>query len=84
MKQFGYGSGYRYDHDEPGRVSGQEYLPDVLKGRVYYTPGEYGFEREIAKRIAYWEKLRSQARSRDDAAAGGAPEPEHDGEPPRV
>ena len=81
MKQFGYGKGYAYDHDQPGHISAQEYLPDVLKGRVYYTPGEYGFEREIAKRITYWEKLRAQARRRTEAGAEEYP-PERDGEPP--
>jgi putative ATPase len=85
MKEFGYGKGYRYDHDEPGHISAQEYLPDVLKGHVYYRPGEYGFEREMAKRIAYWEKLRARAQS-DESEPGDddAPLPENDGEPPLV
>ena len=62
MKGFGYGREYQYDQDSPGRVSGQEFLPESLQGRTYYRPGEYGFEREMAKRMAWWEKLRRKAR----------------------
>ena len=40
---------YLYPHDFGGWVR-QQYLPDELKDRVYYTPSENGFEREI-KRI---------------------------------
>jgi putative ATPase len=62
MKGLGYGRDYQYDQDSPGRVSGQEFLPESLQERVYYRPGEYGFEREMAKRMAWWEKLRKRAR----------------------
>ncbi len=71
MKGFGYGRGYAYDHDSPGRVSGQEFLPESLQGRTYYRPGEYGFEREMAKRMEYWERLRRKARGDDDGNRDG-------------
>jgi putative ATPase len=58
MKQQEYGSGYRYDHDEPDAFSGQNYFPDVMGRETYYTPVERGFEREVSKRLTYWQQLR--------------------------
>ena len=58
MKQEGYGAGYRYDHDLPEGFSGQDYFPDEMERRAFYDPPERGFEREIRKRLQYWEKLR--------------------------
>ncbi|MFW5857931.1 MAG: replication-associated recombination protein A, partial [Planctomycetota bacterium] len=60
MGELGYGKGYRYDHDAPDRFSGQSFLPDSLQGTVYYEPGPYGFEKEVKKRIAYWDRLRRE------------------------
>ena len=59
MKQEGYGADYAYDHDAPDAFSGQNYWPDALGRQVFYDPPERGFEREIRKRLEYWEKLRS-------------------------
>ena len=59
METEGYGAGYEYDHDTPEGFSGQNYFPDELKRRPqFYDPPERGFEREIRKRLAYWEALR--------------------------
>ena len=61
MKDLDYGKNYIYDHDTKNAFSGQEYFPDemVKKERPkYYEPNERGFEREIIKRLDYWEKLR--------------------------
>jgi putative ATPase len=63
MKEEGYGSGYRYDHDEPDAFSGQNYWPDQLGRQSLYEPVERGFEREVRKRLEYWNKLR---RERDE------------------
>ncbi|MCG6858211.1 MAG: replication-associated recombination protein A, partial [Salaquimonas sp.] len=60
MKQEGYGSGYRYDHDEPEAFSGQDYFPEEMGRQTYYDPPERGFEREIRKRLDYWNKLRAE------------------------
>ena len=60
MKDLGYGAGYAYDHDAPDAFSGQDYFPDDMERRRFYEPGERGFEREIAKRLAYWERLRAE------------------------
>jgi len=60
MKSEGYGSGYRYDHDEPDAFSGQDYFPEELGRQEFYNPPERGFEREIRKRLDYWAKLRKE------------------------
>jgi putative ATPase len=60
MKELGYGEGYVYDHDTPEAFSGQNYFPDEMARRQFYKPPERGFEREIAKRLAYWAKLRQE------------------------
>lgn len=58
MKQLGHGAGYAYDHDEPDAFSGQNYFPDALGRQRFYDPPERGFEREIRKRLDWWNKLR--------------------------
>lgn len=58
MKQLGYGKGYLYDHDEPDSFSGQNYFPESLQRQSFYRPVERGFERELKKRIDYFQKLR--------------------------
>ncbi|MCD6035053.1 MAG: ATPase central domain protein [Rickettsiales bacterium] len=60
MKEQGYGQGYNYDHDTAEGFSGQDYFPESLGRRQYYQPPERGFEREIVKRLAYWDKLRKE------------------------
>ena len=58
MKEMGYGDGYAYDHAEAEGFSGQNYFPDGMARARFYHPVDRGFEREIAKRLAYWDKLR--------------------------
>ena len=58
MKELGYGEGYEYDHDSKDGFSGQNYFPEKMGRQKYYHPNERGFEREILKRLAYWDKLR--------------------------
>ena len=60
MKELGYGVGYAYDHDAENGFSGQNCFPDEMARQQFYAPKEIGFEREIAKRLAYWQKLRDQ------------------------
>ncbi len=60
MKEEGYGADYAYDHDAPDAFSGQNYWPDALGRQHFYDPPERGFEREIRKRLEYWEKLRAE------------------------
>jgi putative ATPase len=60
LKSEGYGSGYRYDHDEPDAFSGQDYFPEKLGRQAFYEPVERGFERELRKRLEWWDKLRRE------------------------
>ena len=64
MGEQGYGAGYDYDHDAPDAFSGQDYFPEEMGGRrTFYDPPERGFEREIRKRIAYWDSLRAKRKA---------------------
>ena len=60
MKEIGYGAGYAYDHDQADGFSGQNYFPDGMPRQQFYQPVERGFEREINKRLNYWNRLRQQ------------------------
>jgi len=62
MKGLGYSDGYVYPHHHPGAVVDQQYLPDGLGDVRLYVPREFGFEREITKRLEWWEKQRSRLR----------------------
>ena len=70
MKDLGNGRGYAYDHDAPDRFSGQEHLPPNLAGRVYYDPPDIGFERDVRKRMEYWNRLRAERRGERPHASG--------------
>lgn len=59
MKALDYGKGYRYDHDEEKGFSGQNYFPDNMERPSFYIPVERGFEREMKKRIDYFNNRRS-------------------------
>ncbi len=65
MGEEGYGAGYIYDHHTPEAFSGQDYFPQALGRQRFYRPVERGFEREIRKRLEYWQKLR-QSRAGGD------------------
>ena len=60
MKDEGYGGGYMYDHDQPDGFSGQDYFPEKLGRQKFYNPVDRGFERDVQKRLEYWEKLRRE------------------------
>ena len=74
MKELGYGEGYRYDPDEPGGVSAQEYLPEELTERVFYRPGSAGFEQSIRERLDRWRGQKDAAR-RLESKTEGSPFP---------
>jgi putative ATPase len=60
MKDIGYGQNYAYDHDSTDGFSGDNYWPDDLSPQTYYTPVERGFERQVAERMTYWDRLRNE------------------------
>jgi putative ATPase len=79
MRDLGYGKDYRYDHDEPDSFSGQNYFPEGMARRRFYEPVERGFEREIRKRLDYWDRLRAR---RDDKAPDEQTDAQADEEEP--
>lgn len=62
MKTLGYGRGYEYAHDYPEKTTIIETMPPRLRGRKYYIPGELGWEREIKKRLEWWQKIKEKIR----------------------
>ncbi len=64
MKELGYGRGYQYAHDYKEAVVPQDYLPEELKGRVFYRPTDRGYEKLVKERLARWRELRRQAAER--------------------
>jgi len=70
MKDLGYGRGYRYAHDEEGRIADQQHLPDELAGRRFYEPSAEGFEVQIARRMKAWEGLIAARRTEGPPGPG--------------
>jgi len=60
MEDLGYGAGYQYAHAFADAYVPQEYLPDVLRGQKWYEPTEFGFEKDIKKRMEWWESLKRE------------------------
>ena len=60
MKQLGYHEGYEYDPDCEDGFSGANYFPDGMHRVKLYYPVDRGYEREIKKRIEYFDKLRAE------------------------
>lgn len=60
MKDLGYNAGYIYDPDTTNGFSGQNCFPESMGRQKFYFPVERGFEREIKKRLEYWDSLRDK------------------------
>jgi putative ATPase len=65
MKDIGYGKGYAYDHDAEEGFSGADYWPEEMSPQEFYTPTGRGFEAKVAERLAYWDEMRRERRSKD-------------------
>jgi putative ATPase len=65
MKDIGYGKGYAYDHDAADGFSGAHYWPEGMAAQDFYRPVERGFEREIAKRLEWWDRKRRERRGEE-------------------
>jgi putative ATPase len=63
MKHEGYGKGYRYAHDHEDAITDLDCLPERLRGRRFYRPGERGFEQKLAERMERWLAARRKLRS---------------------
>jgi putative ATPase len=72
MKELGYNEGYQYAHGVPEAYIPQEYLPDKLRGTVFYEPGPFGFEKDIAKRMSWWAELKERAANENKKEDGDA------------
>jgi putative ATPase len=62
MKELDYGKGYRYAHNEEGKVAEMDCLPDSLKGRTYYKPTQEGREKLLAQRMEEIRRIRAGKR----------------------
>ncbi len=68
MKDLGYGEDYKYAHDYPDHIVEQQHLPDALKGKRFFIPGDSGYEKQANKRL---EELRRKPLEKDDIALPG-------------
>jgi putative ATPase len=71
MKEMGYGKDYKYAHDFPGHVVEQQHLPDSLKGKQFYTPGNLGYEKQVQARLKAWFPKKVKPEETEGAAEGG-------------
>lgn len=62
MKDIGYGKDYAYDHEAEDGFSGADYWPEEMEPQAYYHPVERGFEREVLKRLEWWDRKRREIR----------------------
>lgn len=60
MAELGYGQGYCYDHDFENSYRYQKYFPDTMEEKEYYKPSKFGFERDIARRLQWWQGLKEK------------------------
>lgn len=58
MKDIGYGKDYKYAHDYKEGFTPQDYLPEKLQGKIYYSPTDRGYEKIIKQRLEKWRKLK--------------------------
>ena len=64
MKSLGYGIDYKYPHDcEYGFAAGVEYLPEEIRGQVFYEPSDYGAEKVIKERLTFFKNINAKKKS---------------------
>jgi putative ATPase len=69
MKGIGYGKDYKYPHSYPGHFVKEIYLPDSLKGKSFYHPGNLGYEKQIAERLRLWWPERMERKEKNEGRA---------------
>jgi putative ATPase len=63
MKDLGFGSEYRYAHDEPeAYAAGESYFPEGMPAVKWYQPTPRGLEQKIAEKLAHLRELDRQAK----------------------
>ena len=70
MKEVGYGKDYAYAHDFAHSTTDMETFPEKLKGRKYYEPGDLGLEKDIKKRIDWWNSVKARIRRENSENKG--------------
>ena len=70
MKGLGYGEEYEYPHNHPGHWVARHYLPEKLRGRIYYRPTDLGEEKNINSRLLNWRRQRSAKDAQEKGKAG--------------
>lgn len=66
MEELGYSDGYKYAHDYPGHFADMEFMPDALKGKVFYEPAENRHENVLKAYLqACWPKYYPKSESKD-------------------
>ena len=63
MKEQGYNQGYKYDHDYKDSFSGQDNFPDTVTDRLYYIPGDQGYEKKLKEKLTYFKDIKERRRS---------------------
>jgi putative ATPase len=69
MKGMGYGGGYKYPHNFEGHYVPEDYLPEALKARRFYTPSTNGFEEQLSRRYQEIQRLLAE-RKREPGEEG--------------
>ncbi len=80
MKELGYGEGYLYDHDFPFHFAPQEYFPEGVSQKNFYKPSGLGFEKEVARRLQWWEEKKKEFLKKRSHAAEDEKNPDADRE----
>ncbi len=79
MQDMGYGKDYKYAHDEPDHFVDQQHLPDALKGKKFYTPGKFGYEKEVLSRLKTWWQKKGKPGATEETEEPTEPEPDNEG-----
>jgi putative ATPase len=71
MQEMGYGKDYKYAHDYPEHIVEQQHLPDSLKGKQFYTPGNLGYEKDVQDRLKSWFPKKAKPEETQGPPEGG-------------
>jgi putative ATPase len=71
MKEMGYGEDYKYAHDYPEHFVEQQNLPDDIKDKKFYTPGQMGYEKQVVDRLKSWWQKKGKPKETGEPPAPG-------------